>query len=246
MLLEKFDKKYLDECLHIWNEEVGFIFPISKAMFEEKTVSCRYFSNDASFIIKDNDKVIGYVISKIFKDNPNIPKYQNVGWISLLFVKRNERKKGYGNILLTSAEEKMKELGVSTIMVGSDIHNFFPGIPNDFDNTSDKFFQSHGYEMGYYTHDLIKKLSSDDLIKYSSYNNNEYEEDGENKKVLLRYANINDKDALLDFLKRVFFGRWYDEGIEYFSNGEIKKEYLLALVDDKVVGFLRVNNGLIK
>lgn len=246
MLVEKFEKKYLDECLNIWNEEVGFIFPISKSMFEEKTISCRYFSSDASFVIKEDEKIIGYIISKVFKDNPNIPKYQNVGWISLLFVKRSERKKGYGNILLTSAEEKMKKLGVTTIMVGSDIHNFFPGIPNDFDNTSDTFFANHGYEMGYYTHDLIKKLSSDDLIKYSSYNNNEYIEDGKKKKVLLRYATILDKDALLDFLKRVFFGRWYDEGMEYFSNGEIKKEYLLALVDDKVVGFLRVNNGLIK
>ena len=57
MLLENFDKKYLDECLNIWNEDVGFIFPISKAMFEEKTVGCRYYSNAASFVIKDNDKI---------------------------------------------------------------------------------------------------------------------------------------------------------------------------------------------
>lgn len=246
MDIEIFNSKYLDECLNIWNEDIGFIYPISHDMFKEKSIDCRYFSKEASFVIKEEEKVIGFIISKVFKDNQNIPKYQNIGWISLIFVKREYRKRGYGNILLTRAEEEMKKLGVLTIMVGSDIHNFFPGIPNDFDNTTDVFFKNRGYDMGYYTHDLIKKLSHDDLIKYSSYNNNEYYEGSTLKKVELRYGTIDDKDDLLEFLHRVFFGRWYDEGVEYFDNGEIEKEYLIAKVDNKVVGFLRVNNCLIK
>ena len=247
MEIYNFSDKYLKECLDMWNEDVGFIYPISLPMFKEKSIECKYFDKDASFVISENGEKIGFIISKLFKDNPNIPKYQNVGWISLLFVKRKYRKHGYGKILLTKAEEVLIYKGINSISIGSDIHNFFPGIPNDFDNTTDVFFKNNGYNIGYYTHDLVKKLTKDDLVKYSSYNNNEYSLDnGEMKKVELVYAKKSDENDLLDFLKRTFFGRWYDEACEYFKNGEIVKEYLLAKVDGEIVGFLRVNNCLIK
>lgn len=247
MITKNFNENYIEKCLNLWNEEVGFIFPLTYSMFKEKSVDCRYYCGEASFIAIDNADVVGFVISKAFDDNPNIPKYHNYGWISLLYVKRGYRKKGYGKTLLEKAEEALVNKGVKTIAIGSDIHNFFPGVPNDFDNTSDVFFKNLGYEVGSYTHDLIKKLSASDLVNYSSYNNNEYiDDDGTLKKVTLSYAKEADKEALLGFLKQSFFGRWYDEAIEYFNNGEIVKEYLLAKVDDKVVGFLRVNNCLIK
>ena len=233
MIIKNLTSDYLEECLNIWNEDVGFIFPFSLEMFKEKSIRCRYFCSDASFVAIEKDEVVGFIIAKAFDNNPNIPKYQNYGWISLIFVKRKYRKKGYGKAL-------------KSISVGSDIHNFFPGIPSDFDNTSDAFFKSQGYDVGYYTHDLVKKLSKDDLVRYDNYNNNEYSIDGVTKKVELVYAKENDKDDLLAFLKRTFFGRWYDEACEYFENKEVIKEYLLAKVDGKIVGFLRVNNGLIK
>ena len=246
MIIE-FDKKYLDDCLNIWNEDVGFIYPIDKEMFKEKSIDCKYFKKECSFVEVVDDEVVGFVIGKVFNNNPNIPKYQNVGWISLIFVRRDKRKQGIGKNLLATTEAEMKKLGVNSIAVGSDIHNFFPGIPNDFDNTSDVFFKACGYELGYYTHDLIKKLSENDLVKYSSYNNNSYiDDDGKSKRVVLEYAKKEDKEEVLEFLKRTFFGRWYDEAVEYFDNGEVVKEYLLARVDGKITGFLRVNNCLIK
>lgn len=247
MIIKKFSSEYINNCLDIWNEDVGFIFPLSYSMFKEKSVDCCYFCGDASFVMIEDNNVIGFIIAKHFNNNPNIPKYKDYGWISLIFVKRAYRKRGIGKTLLECSEKALIALGVKVIQVGSDIHNFFPGVPNDFDNTSDAFFKACGYDVGYYTHDLIKKLSAKDLTNFGSYNNNEYiDDDGSVKKVSLVYACIDDKEKVLSFLKRTFFGRWYDEAIEYFNNGEIKKEYLLAKVDDNVVGFLRVNNGLIK
>lgn len=247
MIIKIFNELYIEKCLDIWNEDIGFIYPLSYSMFKEKSIDCRYYCNEGSFVIIENLEVIGFIISKVFDNNPIIPKYQNCGWISLIYVKRNYRKKGYGKILLEKAEAVFKNKGVKTISVGSDIHNFFPGVPSDFDNTSDAFFKACGYEIGYYTHDLIKKLTANDLVLYSSFNDNEYiDDDGTLKKVVLDYAKSSDKEDVLSFLKETFFGRWYDEAVEYFNNGEIIKEYLLAKVDNKIVGFLRVNNGLIK
>ena len=240
-----FDSKYSLDILNLWNSEVGFIFPLSQKMFDQKINNCKYFNNQSSFVVFLNEKVIGFVLSKKYDNNPIIQKYLNKGWISLIYVGQKYRKNGIGSLLLEKSEEELKKLGVTSISIGSDIHNFFPGVPNDFDNLTDVFLRKHGYNVSYYTHDLVKKLTKEDIIKYQSYNENKYLENSEVVEVILRYATINDKEELLDFFKRCFYGRWYDECIEYFENNQIQKEYLLAIVNNRIVGFLRVNNQLI-
>lgn len=240
-----FDCKYSEDILNLWNSEVGFIFPISLKMFNQKINNCKYFNNQSSFVAISDGKIVGFILSKIFDNNLIIEKYFNKGWISLFYVGQKYRKNGIGSKLLEKSEEELKSLGVQSISIGSDIHNFFPGIPNDFDNLTDVFFRNRGYNVSYYTHDLVKKLTKDDIIKYHDFNSNQYLEDDKVVNVVLRYATIDDKEELLDFFKRCFYGRWYDECIEYFKNNQIKKEYLLALINNKIVGFLRVNNQLI-
>lgn len=243
----EFEYKYIEDILDLWNSEVGFIFPISEKMFKQKIEKCKYFKKELSYLAIYNRKVIGFILNKVYDNNPIISKYINKGWISLFYVGQNYRKLGIGTNLLTISESKFKDFGVDQISLGSDIHNFFPGIPNDFDNLTDKYFRNRGYNVSYYTHDLVKKLKYEDIEKYQSFNNNKYfdEEKQEDVDVELRYATIQDKSELLDFFNRCFYGRWYDECIEYFNNQQIVKEYLLAIVDKKIVGFLRVNNQLI-
>lgn len=251
-----YDAKYQKDILKLWNDEVGFIFPISEIMFNQKVNNCKYFKKEASFIALDkDDSVLGFILGKAFDNNPIIEKYYNKGWISLIYISRKVRKNGIGSKLLENCENKLRDLGVTSISIGSDIHNFFPGIPNDFDNLSNSFFRKRGYVINAYTHDLIRKLTKEDMVKYQDYNNNQYIEEYYDENlgkvcervidVELRYAKKTDQEELLDFFKRCFYGRWYDECWEYFQNNQIRKEYLLALVKGKIVGFLRVNNQLI-
>ena len=131
MMIKNLTSDYLKECLNIWNEDVGFIFPFSFEMFKEKSIDCRYFCSDASFVAIEKDEVIGFIIAKLFDNNPNIPKYQNYGWISLIFVKRKYRKQGYGKALLDSSEEVLKKKGVKSISVGSLGHLVRDEQPDD-------------------------------------------------------------------------------------------------------------------
>lgn len=240
-----YQHKYNSEIIKLWNDEVGFIFPISNKMFTQKVNNCKYFKKETSFVALCNNKVVGFIIGKIYDNNPTIEKYYNKGWISLVYVSRSNRKKGIGTKLLESLESKMKMYDVTSIQLGADIHNFFPGIPNDFDNLSDLFFRNRGFNVSYYTHDLVKKLTKEDILMYQSYNNNQYLDNDKLIDVTITYATKDNKNDLLDFFKRCFYGRWYDECLEYFNNNQIEKEYLLAIVDKKIVGFLRVNNQLI-
>lgn len=223
------------QLMELWNHEVGFIFPFYKELFLQKSINCKFYFDEGSFVCFDNDKVVGFVISKLYDNNPVMSKYTDKGWISLLYVSRNYRKQGIGSKLLELAEDKFRKKNVKGILFGSDYNNFFPGIPNDFDNLTEGFLSKRGYNCGRYTHDLLKDLNNvDDLKEFdlSSYN--------------LKYASFNDKEKVLDFFKKCFYGRWYYEALEYFNDGDIQGEYLICLEDDKVVGFLRLNKNKIK
>ena len=74
----------------------------------------------------DNGKVVGFIISKIYDNNPIMSKYIDKGWISLLYVSRNYRKQGIGSKLLELAEEEFKKRSIKGILFGADYNNFFP------------------------------------------------------------------------------------------------------------------------
>ena len=138
----------------------------------------------------------------------------------------------------------MIKSNVATIQIGSDIDNFFPGIPSDFDNLTDVFLKKRGYDIGRYTHDLLKHITKDDLMENDEAITIKFND--EEKEIKFRYAKEEDKERTYDFFRKCFFGRWFAEAYEYFEDNDIKHEYLLALDGDKVVGFLRVNFGYIK
>ena len=242
LVFKKYDKEYNIEIVDLWNKEIGFIFKLDYDLFSQK-VNNKYLAINASWVCFKEDKIVGFIISKRYDNNPDIIKYIDKGWISLFYVSFIFRKQGIGNYLLKIAEEELIKTGVNSISVGSDLENFFPGVPGDFDNLTDVFLKKRGYCVGRYTHDLIKILSSSDCIDNDTYL--DINLNGNKETIYFRYATSFDKENVLKFFKDNFFGRWYSEAKEYFNDGEIVSEYLIALHNDKVIGFLRCNYGLI-
>ena len=230
--------KETSNVLKLWNDEVGYIYPITKKMYDQNINNCKYFDKRISYLAYQDDKLVGFILGKVFDNNPLMSKYINTSFISLIYVSRNYRKMGIGSELLNKYESSLKSLegiNINKILLGSDLDNFFPGIPNDFDNLTDVFFRKRGYNVTYYTHDLVKKLTKNDIVLYNEYVNNNktnYE---------IRYCTKDDEQKVKEFFERCFYGRWYNEAIEYFENGEFCNEYLIALDKDKVIGFLRLN-----
>ena len=237
-----YSKKYQSDIINLWNSEVGFIFPITEDMFNQNISNSKYFNMDASFVCLDGEKVVGFILCKVYDNNNIIEKYFDTAFISLMYVARENRKQGIGSFILEKAEEVLKKMNIKKINVGSDIDNFFPGIPNDFDNLTDVFFRKRGYNLAGYTHDLVRCINE---RNEQNYNINDIlsKIDG----FTIRYAKKSDEKKVLDFFKKCFYGRWYYEAKEYFDNNDIKEEYLIVIDDKKdvVVGFLRTNKGLI-
>lgn len=239
---QKYDISNSLDIINLWNREVGFIYPISLEKFNQN-INGSMLYKEASTIVYADKKVIGFLLGKKYDNNPDIPKYYSTAWISLIYVSREYQRKGIGTKMLEIFEERAKIDNINKISVGADIDCFFPGIPNDFDNLTDRFFQNRNYTVKGYTHDLVKKLNSfdEDYRKYLEFT----ESHKELSKYDFRYAKAEDKEKVLDFFKECFFGRWYYEAKEYFADDEIKEEYLIALDNNKVIGFLRTNKCLI-
>lgn len=222
----------INKLVELWNHEVGFIFPFSLKMFKQKTTLCKFIDYNSSFVALDGDEVVGFIISKIYDNNEIMSKYINKAWISLFYVSRKRRREGIGSTLLSLCEGKLKSLNIQEILFGADYDNFFPGIPCDFDNLTQGFLEKRGYNCGRYTHDLICDLKKHEIINDNSFN--------------IRYANKKDREVVLDFFSKYFYGRWYYEALEYFDSEDIKEEYLLSFEGDVMTGFLRVNKQLIE
>ena len=219
----------LFDIKELWNHEVGFIFPFYRELLVQKIYNCDYFCSDCSFIAYDKGKMVGFIISKIYDNNPIMSKYIDKGWISLIYISTEYRRKGIGSTLLKQAEAIMRGKGVKEIMVGSDYNNFFPGIPNELCECGVKFFEKNGYDLLNTDYDVIKNISNNDckIINETGYS--------------IRYANTKDREVVLKFFEDNFYGRWYFEALEYFDKFYTPKTYLIIIDNKKVIGFVRVN-----
>lgn len=222
--LKTFQK--IKDLVLLWNAEVGFIYPITDLLWKHNVIDCLYFSPEISFVALEEEKVVGFIITKVWDGNPEIPSYINTGWISLFYVARKYRKQGIGSLLFTNVETEMVKLGIKTIHIGRDINNFFPGIPNDFDVLTPNFLEKRGYTLGRKTHDLIK-YHLDDVQEYTCKNK-------------IRFATKEDEAATMKFFLKNFPGRWSFDASKNFKNG-LYHQYLLAFKEDEVIGFVRIS-----
>lgn len=221
----------LKEIQNLWNEEVGYAYPISESIFMQNVINCQYLSKEASFAAYDHNELVGFVISKVWNDDERIPNYYDLSWINLFYVKRKYRRKGIGSQLLLFAETKLKQMGKKEIHLGKDIHNFFPGIPVDFNYITPNWFEKRGFEIGKCTHDLICKDFDKSKLQLNNAN-----------KFIFRFATIEDKDKLLQFFQKNFPGRWLYECLEYYRIGQFHDDYLIVLDKENVIAFCRCSD----
>lgn len=96
----------------LWNEftnEQHFYKPMSLEQFEDKLLKNPDFSFDTVFGVKENDKLIAYIIGYIrqmYKDDENVP-----GYINMIVVKKEYRNQGIASSLLRHMEKCFKKLG---------------------------------------------------------------------------------------------------------------------------------------
>jgi beta-N-acetylhexosaminidase len=165
--------------------------------------------------------------------NPAKPYRPNdtTGHIRLLAVHPDFQRQGIGSRLLAWAEKTLKSRGAMRVVIGTEAHHFFPGIPLDEhlpitleidtpENALLEFFERRGFEISKgVSNDLAREL--DELPKLELPNN-----------ARIVQAEI---DSVLEFVRQEFPGRWvYDTN---FVLQRAEHQHLALEVDGRVMGF---------
>lgn len=222
------------EASCIWNEDCGFIFPITDRVMDQNIRHHSGFLANASFLAFSEKTLVGFMFCK-YHPNPMVPKWSVKAYISLFYVKRSFRKQGIGSELLKRCEEELYKLPIETISVGAEIENFFPGVPTEFDNRTDTFLANRGYSVRSITHDLIGFTKDIDYFKRHT----------DEKRFTWALANQNDIEAVRAFFKKNFPGRWEYEYEEYLAQKGHGQDYLIIKDNENkgiVCAFVRVND----
>ena len=222
--LSDINETELLNCLKLWNDEMGLIYPITEKAFYQNVID--YSEKDGLVAYCDN-KVIGFIILKQFSDD-KLVDYTNNLFISLFYVSKKYRRQGVGSTLFDFANNIC---GEKNLIIGKDIYNFFPGVPTDFDNLTDVWLEKRGFTGYRYTHDLIARHPKSYEIK--------------NKEVVYKYCEDEEKDKLLEFIKKNNWKRWALEVEEYFLNKKEndEKAYIIGLLNGEIISFVRVNTS---
>ena len=212
----------LSNCLKLWNNEMGYVYPISFNAFNQNIID---YTDKDMMLCFDSDKVVGFILIKRFDDVTYVD-YTNNLYISLFYVSKKYRKQGIGTKLFDFAEEIK---GTRDLIIGKDINNFFPGVPTDFDNLTDVWLEKRGFVGKRYTHDLI--TSNPKLYEI------------QNKDIEYTYCDESLKDELIEMIKRNNWMRWAVEAELYFENKTEKDNdaYIVGLYKGKIVSFSRIN-----
>lgn len=208
-------------CLQLWNEEMGYVYPISSKAFYQNVIN---YNEKNGLIAYEEDKVIGFIIIKWF-DDKSIIDYSTSLFISLFYVSKKHRKKGIGTKLFDFAEIERKG---RKLLIGKDIFNFFPGVATDFDNLTDIWLEKRGFHGNRYTHDLIAYDPKIFPIK--------------NTDVEYVYCSKKMREKLIDFLKQNNWHRWALEAKLYFENGEENNGgFLIGIKNNEIISFAKIN-----
>lgn len=215
----------LQPMLELWNTAMSDPrFKLDTAALES-----RFLNSDDTHLEFLDGVLAGFVCVA----NPAKPYHPNdtTGHVRLLAVHPDFQHQSIGSRLLTWAEKTLKARGATRVVIGTEPHHFFPGIPLDFhlpitleirtpENALLEFFARRGYE--------ISETVSNDLAT---------ELDGLPKLELPENARVvqTDIDSVLEFVRQEFPGRWVHD--TNFVLQQAEHQHLALEVDGLVMGF---------
>lgn len=215
------------QIINLWNKEYQRIYPILEELFNRNSSN---LANEISYVaIDENNNLVGFILVKIWKDKFKIVSYDDSCWLNLIYVVPKSRRLGIGSKMLELVEKEAEKIGKKTLYLGKDYYNYFPGLPVDLKNSC-PWFEKRGFVRTYDTFDLIKNINNPTLDKIKLRNDS----------YTFRVSTLNDKEKLIDFMKKNWPGRWLKELIDYYENGGDGKEYVIALDNDVICAFAKV------
>lgn len=215
--------------------------PWTNESFKNKFLDNKHFSYESTFVAIKDDNIIGFangLSKKIFLPNEN--KENSPGYITMIIVDRENRRKGLGSKLLELVENSLKaqnKLRFDCIFFNPINLEWF--IPN---TNNHEHPNAPGVEYPSFAYEFFFKHNYKPVAKENSYHLNLHDfivpED-----IKKRLKNLEEKDIKIEFYdKNRHYG--YEELFDKLGNegwrNEImntKRDVLVPTYENKVIGF---------
>ena len=142
-----FEQKYEEELIELWNQTMIFD-PVSADKFRTQVLLDENFDRELCLLARTKDRVVGFILG-IKRRFPYLERglEPDRGWISLMFVAKEFRRRGIGTSLVCEIEKRLLYLGAETITLAAYSPNyFFPGIDIQGYPEAAAFFEARGYK----------------------------------------------------------------------------------------------------
>jgi GNAT superfamily N-acetyltransferase len=225
----EFDRTNADHrrgLAEIWNAACGASLAFSPQFASYNTQPSTGGAQAGRIAMLDGQPV-GFVLTSMLKGEPRVMSPER-GWIDAMAVTPAAQRQQIGLALLRWAEDWLVGQGCRAWVVGTSLRPFVPGVPVELDSLA--FFRHHGYIENNTVWDMAANLAT-------------YTPPATVRAIdgVVRPARPGDEQALLDFLRREFPGRWRYECEEFLRDPSKRfSDYMLLWTERGVDGFCRL------
>lgn len=230
-----FQDKYTKEVINLWNKCL-FADQIDEFSFRFKTILDDNFDPAMSYLVIEDDKVIAFAYATKRKF-PYLERglEKDKGWINVLFVDPDYRRKGIGTKLYQLLEKDLVKLDTKQIILSAYSPNYyFYGLDEDNYHEAISFYKKMGFEAKESHYSMGKDLSYFKIDDITLEKQKALEEKG------YKFTTFKNKYSLelLEFLKNEFGGGWKRNALIAMRDN-IAEEVIIIVLDkeDKICGF---------
>jgi len=224
MIIKNFSQEYLKPVAKLCRQNMHRdIMP--DFLLQEKTFGDPDYDPELTLVglIENGELPIAFIQGVVRKRADG-----KVGYIKLLCVDSNERRKGHARMIYENVEQKMKKQGVKQIRVYESFPNYFmPGI-DPFYTEAVCFFERLGYQKIGDTSNLVADLS------LQNFDTETEEKVLLKEKIIFRRAEMSDKENIIKWLQEKF-AAWIGEVSETFTNNPVT--LFICELDGKLMAF---------
>lgn len=233
--LVTYNQIYESQVVALWNEELA-ADPITVSKFRQQALFDDNFDSDLCYVALEDERVTGFLLATKRKfpylERGTEPER---GWINVMFVAGEYRRKGIGTQLLLRAEADLKDRGAKNITLAAYSPGyFFPGVDRENYAESAAFFEKHGYVPGKTSYSMCKDLHGYRLPEETKVRIEKAKEAGFRFEMFCYQYAVE----LLNFARDEFGGGWKRNCLLTMQNDRAEDCMILVLDrEDRICGF---------
>ena len=235
MRIETYNQTYEREVVKLGNETLP-ADPITVHKFRQQALLDDNFDSELCYAAFEGEKLTGFLLATKRKF-PYLERgtEPDRGWINVMFVAEEYRRRAIGTELVNRAETDLRNRGAKNVTLAAYSPSyFFPGVDVENYRDSAAFFQSKGYKGGNISYSMCKDLHGYQLSLEAKERLKKVNEAG------FRFQMFDYSYAveLLNFARDEFGGGWKRNCMLTMQRDRAEDCILLALdQENKICGF---------